>query len=122
MTCFVTKTLINEDAGLNEPYEFDHDFPATREKCETCDGKGTHVNRAIDGNGLSEEKMDDPEFMENYMSGVYDVACEECGGDKIVKYIDRDSADPKMLALLDEAERVEREMDAAEAAERRMGA
>lgn len=52
--------------------------------CGGCSGKGTHVNRAIDGNGLSDELADDPDFMEAYMAGVYDVTCETCKGLRVV--------------------------------------
>jgi hypothetical protein len=119
---YITRTLIDEDAGPDEEYEFEVEFPATREKCDRCDGTGTHVNPAIDGNGLSEDSQSDPEFMADYMAGHYDVRCEECKGEKIVLVIDREAADPKMLKLLDEAEQAERECRAAEEAERRAGA
>lgn len=54
--------------------------------CPTCEGKGSHVNRAIDGNGITGEEMAElgPDFFEDYMSGVYDVRCEECGGNRVV--------------------------------------
>jgi len=49
-------------------------------ECPVCKGKGSHVNPAIDGNGLSAEMREDPEFMEEYMDGAYDVVCNNCGG------------------------------------------
>ena len=52
--------------------------------CGRCRGEGTHTNPSIDGNGLPPEYLDDDEFMEGYMSGVYDVTCHECKGNKIV--------------------------------------
>jgi hypothetical protein len=119
---YITRTLIDEDAGPDEEYEFEVEFPATREKCDRCDGTGTHVNPSIDGNGLSEESQSDPEFMADYMAGHYDVRCEECKGEKIVLVIDREAADPKMLKLLDEAEQADYDAEAEAAAERRMGA
>lgn len=112
----ITKTL------YDDPYEFNHDFPATREKCDRCDGTGAHVDPAIDGNGLSEESQSDPEFMGDYMAGNYDVPCEECKGEKIVLVIDREATDPEMLKLLDKAEQIERKYRAVEEAERRAGA
>lgn len=59
---------------------------AKYEVCPTCDGKGTHVNPAIDGNGLTQEDFDEqgPNFREDYMSGVYDVSCYECKGLRVV--------------------------------------
>jgi DnaJ-class molecular chaperone len=54
--------------------------------CSRCDGEGVHCNPAIDGHGISPEEFDeDPDFRENYFSGVYDVRCEECHGEKIIK-------------------------------------
>jgi hypothetical protein len=54
-------------------------LPAEWQICPNCYGEGTHVNRNIDGNGISpEEFAEDPDFAEAYFSGVYDVGCEEC--------------------------------------------
>lgn len=118
----ITKTLYDYDCVDDGEHEIVYDFPATREKCQTCDGTGSHVNPAIDGNGLSEEYISDPEFMADYMGGFYDVRCDECKGEKIVLVIDRGHADPKMLKLLDEAALAEWECEQEAAAERRMGA
>jgi hypothetical protein len=63
------------------------------EVCPRCEGRGKHVNPAIDGHGLSAEDFDqDPDFREDYFSGVYDVPCYECKGDRVVKV-------PNWLAL-----------------------
>lgn len=49
--------------------------------CPVCEGRGTTVNPDIDGNGLTRENFDeDPDFAEDYMSGVYDVTCRCCQG------------------------------------------
>ena len=73
------------------------EIPAKYELCQRCRGKGTHVNPAIDGNGLSQEDMDEagPEFFDDYMAGVYDVACYACKGRTTVLVADtmRMSAD-----------------------------
>ena len=34
--------------------------------------------------------MSDPDFMEDYMGGTYDVRCEECDGNNVVPTVDRD--------------------------------
>jgi len=73
------------------------ELPAKYEVCLNCKGKGSHVNRAIDGNGLDEESLDDPEFMKDYMSGVYDVPCDECRGKRVVTVVDEARADPDEL-------------------------
>lgn len=45
--------------------------------CYKCDGKGTHVNEAIDEGGFQSQG---PEDTEAYFSGVYDVKCSACDG------------------------------------------
>ena len=47
----------------------DLEIPATYAVCDRCEGKGSHVNPAIDGNGLSAEDFDEqgPDFREDYM-------------------------------------------------------
>ena len=62
---------------------------ATKE-CTRCRGKGTHVNPAIDGNGITSDEMDrhdhdDPEFRDNYRRGMYDVTCELCNGKRLIE-------------------------------------
>ena len=49
--------------------------------CPTCKGEGKHVNPSIDANGITSSEMnEDPEFMEDYFNGVYDIPCKECSG------------------------------------------
>lgn len=60
-------------------------FPAKFKVCHGCDGKGTHVNCSIDGNGLTAEDFaEDPDFAESYFNGDYDVRCETCKGQRVV--------------------------------------
>lgn len=55
------------------------------EVCPTCNGKGTHVNPSIDASGLTyEDFVEDPDLREEYMSGMYDVPCYGCDGQKVV--------------------------------------
>jgi len=64
-------------------------FPAKWGICDNCRGNGSHVNRSIDGNGLSADDFaEDPDFREDYMSGIYDVCCEECYGSGKVLVVD----------------------------------
>ena len=77
-------------------------LPAKMEVCGRCDGEGTHVNPAIDGNGISSEQMDewsspDWDFREEYMRGTYDVRCEECKGANVVPVVDEERCDPELL-------------------------
>ena len=50
--------------------------------CPICEGDGSHVNPAIDAQGLTAEDFEEggPEFQEDYMSGAYDVRCKTCKG------------------------------------------
>lgn len=74
-------------------------FPACFEVCPRCDGCGSHVNPAIDGNGLSREDFDqDPDFEEDYFAGVYDVPCEECRGLRVVPVFDEAHASKRQRA------------------------
>jgi hypothetical protein len=54
--------------------------------CPVCEGEGKTVNPNIDCNGLTREDFDeDPDFREDYMSGVYDITCAACHGNRVVK-------------------------------------
>lgn len=53
----------------------------TWEICPLCEGHGKHVNPSIDASGLtSEDFAEDPDFADDYMSGAYDVTCNQCHG------------------------------------------
>jgi len=54
--------------------------------CGSCDGKGAYVNPNIDRNGLTHEDFEEQgdDFREGYFSGMYDVTCNECLGDRVV--------------------------------------
>jgi hypothetical protein len=97
-------------------------FPAKMIVCYTCEGKGKTVNPDIDGNGLTREDFDEagPEFMEDYMSGVYDITCRTCKGKNVIAELDREriERDPKLRLLLklkDKQEADEARDDASEA-------
>lgn len=69
--------------------------------CPLCDGTGTTVNPAIDGNGLtSEDFAEDPDFAEAYWRGDYDVRCRECGGERVVAEVDESKCSPEELEIL----------------------
>ena len=68
--------------------------------CPTCNGKGTHVNPSIDCNGLTASDFeDDPGFMEDYFSGVYNETCYGCGGRNVVPIPDIDRFPSKFEKL-----------------------
>lgn len=66
--------------------------------CPRCDGRGKHVNPNIDGDGIpAEDFHNDPDFAESYFSGVFDVTCTECGGERVKGIVDLTKL-PKALA------------------------
>lgn len=77
-------TIIDED-GDEELVS----VPSKYEVCWSCEGKGSMVNPAIDGNGISPEEFhDDPGFAEEYFSGVYDIVCPKCKGQRVIEEVD----------------------------------
>lgn len=98
-------------------------IPSKFEVCSGCAGRGTHVNRAIDGNGISREQFDeDPDFEEAYFQGDYDVTCEDCDGKRVMLVADWDKMDAAEKEMYNDHLREERSYRAEVAAERRMGA
>lgn len=109
-------------------------FPAKFCVCGICEGRGTHVDPSIDASGIGQDDEfwdDDTDYDDEdedgdppsrYARGDYDVKCYGCGGARVILQIDRDRADPKMLALYDEDEKDNDEFDAQQRAEIRAGA
>ncbi len=80
--------------------EIEYSVPAKYEVCGTCQGKGTHVNPAIDGHGISSEEWDNEwseDEQEAYMKGCYDVTCHECKGTRVVLVVDEEKANAEDL-------------------------
>jgi hypothetical protein len=74
-------------------------LPTHKIVCPQCDGKGTMVNRSIDGQGITQsdrEDWADDDFMEGYWRGDYDVTCDECRGNNVVDAVDYESLSPEM--------------------------
>lgn len=63
------------------------------EVCPRCEGEGTHVNPAVDGHGITADEMDElgEDFREDYIAGVYDVACSMCKGKRVVTTEDKEA-------------------------------
>lgn len=98
------------------------EIPAVYEVCGTCDGKGSHVNPAIDAHGISPEEFDeDPGFREDYFSGVYDQPCNECHGRRVSPIVAPDAPE-ELRKLADSWIESKIEIQLAYEAERRMGA
>jgi hypothetical protein len=110
------KPMIEDEDGV------EHELPVRFEICDTCQGRGSHVNPSIDSHGLSAEDFaEDPDFTEDYMSGRYDQTCSECHGLRVVEVVDRDQCDKALLALYDASMKADAEFAAVCAAERRFG-
>lgn len=54
--------------------------------CPRCEGEGTHVNPDVDGNGLTSSDLEElgPDFLDDYLGGMYDVTCRRCNGKRVV--------------------------------------
>ena len=74
--------------------------PAIWEVCSVCDGKGKHVNPSIDSNGLTAEDFEDRDFEEDYFSGVYDVPCSCCRGNRVEPIVNWSAMDDKLKAYV----------------------
>ena len=72
----LTLTIPDEDGEEHEV-----DFPFEFEVCSHCGGAGKTVSPGVDSHGITHEEFaEDPEFRENYYSGLYDISCENCNG------------------------------------------
>lgn len=91
--------------------------------CPVCEGNGSHVNPAIDAGGLTQEDFaDDPDFMEQYFRGDFDMFCNACKGRTTIRAVDRDACPPVLLALYDADEQARHDMESERLAEIRAGA
>lgn len=98
------------------------EIPARRIVCPLCNGKGSHVNPSIDSHGLSREDFDDdPDFRENYFSGMYDVPCYRCHGKNVCLVVDEGRCNRSLLAYFYRQEAEERAYNAMCEAEMRFG-
>lgn len=68
-------------------------------ECDTCYGRGSYVNPAIDSHGIGSDEWDRDwsyEDRDRYMSGFYDQRCNACGGSGRYPFFDWDK-NPKWL-------------------------
>jgi len=100
----------------------DFELPAKYEVCPRCEGRGVHVNPNIDGNGLSQECIEDSEFMEDYFNGAYDVSCYECNGERVVLVPDLERCSKEEIEEYSAQEKSVQDSYDTQEAERRMGA
>lgn len=101
------------------------EFPFKYEVCPTCGGKGKHVNPNIDSHGLTRDDFEqDPDFAEDYFSGLYDVDCYECNGTRVVPVIEEEFLNEEQkvkLKFLQESRREDANYARMCAMERAMG-
>jgi hypothetical protein len=91
--------------------------------CDVCDGKGKHVNPAIDAHGISMQEFDeDPDFEASYWHGHYDVTCYRCGGKRVIPVPVENEDQPTARAAYDDAIFHHLDYIAEMEAERRAGA
>ena len=108
--------ILDEDEG-------EEGFPCRYEVCPRCEGEGKHVNPSIDGNGLTQSDFDeDPQFREDYFSGMYDVTCYECHGNRVVPELDWSNISAVDADRLHSYLQEQADYEAMVASERRMGA
>jgi hypothetical protein len=83
----------------------------TKIVCPRCRGNGKIVNPNVDGHGITQEEFDeDPDFKDNYFSGVYDITCPQCKGRNVVDELDQEN-NPKWLLDIVEQREYERYAD-----------
>lgn len=95
-------------------------LPAKYEVCPRCEGKGAHDHEAF-SNGLTHADFaEDPDFLEDYMRGCYDVPCSECKGLRVVPVIDRERIDEETVLRAERWENQQAAIAREKAWERRM--
>lgn len=103
--------------------QIEREIPTRWAVCDVCDGKGSHVNPAIDCNGLTgADFADDPDFANAYRNGDYDEPCRRCGGRSTVRVVDRDACEADLLEAYDADERAKWDAEAERLAEISVGA
>lgn len=91
----------------DEGVEHEVTLPAHWRICDRCRGDGK--TSAHLGSFSAEDMWEDPDFAQDYKDGVYDTACEACGGTGKVLEVDCEACvQPEHVAALkhldDEAE------------------
>jgi hypothetical protein len=96
-------------------------LPCRWEVCRRCRGEG---ELAMPGVSFSSDEMEElgEDFCDDYMNGVYNEPCPECGGRTTVAVVDEERMDPELLAAWQAQQRSMWEMYEVERQERMMGA
>lgn len=82
-------------------------IPTKLELCPVCEGRG--VSSAYLG-AYTQDELDEagPEFLEDYVNGVYDRACDRCDGLRVVEVPDLARCTPEQIRELEEELEYER--------------
>jgi hypothetical protein len=85
--------------------DVEHTIPAKFEICRRCEGVGHHTNPAIDGHGITADEWNGPDWddesKETYLSGGYDVPCEDGCAEGKVLVPDLTHAGPDVVAVVE---------------------
>ena len=97
------------------------EVPGKFEVCPRCAGHGVHD--CWEGGMTSDEmEQQSPDFLEDYMAGVYSVPCTRCKGVRVIEVIDRSLTAADVLARYDRQARELAYDDELSRAERAYGA
>lgn len=105
-----SETALIYDLVDDDGDEFQIEVPCKMAVCSTCQGRGRHVNPAIDAGGLTEEDLNDhwsSEEREGYFHGAFDTTCNDCKGKRVVPVANLDAlpeAERKMIIEYEEEE------------------
>jgi len=94
------KFMLVDDDGAEEEFS----LPAVWAICSRCQGQGKHSNPSIDGNGITSEEWNGPDWSdddrETYLTGGYDVACEAgCKDGKVLEVAPANQLTPEQRKL-----------------------
>jgi hypothetical protein len=105
--CMVKGYIITPRYG----YMLEVKLPSMKIVCPYCHGEGTHTNRSIDGNGLTQRDLEflDSEFSRSYIRGDYDITCESCKGLRVIDVPNVDAMSKKLKEAYYKAEEAIRE-------------
>ena len=105
--------------------EYEISLPSRWAICDACRGDGTTTRHIeCDGGGFTASEWneachDDPDFADDYRSGVYDRACPDCDGSGKVQEIDDERLTDEQRAAYEAEAEAERFCRAERDAERR---
>ena len=112
----IAYTLTDNDEGSSE----DVKLPSKFVVCDRCQGRGVHDcwEGGMTGDEMAEQG---PEFMDDYLDGMYDKACTVCNGLRVIEVVDRDRLTADLKARYDVSVQEQADWEAELAHERRYG-